>query len=259
MRKDTQHLIPRTPGSTRLCEDIARRAEGVCLFGFSRGKDSIAAWLQLRRFFHTIIPFHIATVPHLSFIDRALAYYEKEFQTKIHRVVSGDSRWLMANLVFQPGGDDQAIDKISLGRYNNNDVADVMREIYTAKHGGPMPDKGWVAYGMAASDSMFRRLRMTEKGTRTLRKDAGYRESTRVFFPCYDWSRDQIMKAVEVSGLRLPDDYHLSNRTLAHIDHSQLPRLRALYPEDFQRVKAMFPFIEAHIARNEFRKRKQHQ
>lgn len=233
--------------------------DGTCLFGFSRGKDTIAAFLWLRKFFHNIIPFHIASIPHLSFIDRSLAYYENELGIKIHRLVSGDTRFQAFNLVMQRLEDEEPLKKANpmytlrtAKRYDNNDLSDVMRELYKKEHGKPMPDGGWVGFGISAYDSMFRRLRMTKKGG-GLKEDAGYRESTKTFFPCYDWHPKDVMRTIEAVGLRLPDDYLLSNRTLAHIDHSQLPRLKKLFPQDFERVKAFFPFIEAYMARNEFR------
>lgn len=264
MRTDTQHLIKGTPGSIALCERMTKRTNGTIIFGFSRGKDAVCAWLWLRRFFHTIIPFHIATIPHLSFVDRSLAYYEDVFQTKIIRFVSGDSRWLMHNLLFQPGGDEKRILEVNRAvyrptdtkRYDNNDLTNVVRGMYETEHGKTMPDGGWVAFGISAYDSLFRRLRMTEKGG-GLKKDAGIRESTKVFFPCYDWHTTDVVRAIELSGIRLPDDYTMSNRTVATIDCGNLARMKRTHYKDFLRVRSFFPFIEAHIARNEFRKMRQ--
>lgn len=256
MRTDTQHLIRGTLGSTRVCEMIAKMSNGTCLLGFSRGKDSICAWIWLRRFFHTIVPFHCASIPHLSFVDRSLAYYEREFGTKIERCLSGDMAWMMYQLVLQPGGDEQTFIKMekehpgAWSKYGNNEVATMVKQ----KLG--LPPETYTAYGISMYDSVFRRLRMTKKGGGK-KEDAGYRHSTFSFFPCHDWHPKDVYRAIELCGLRLPDDYLLANRTIANtLDVKHLDRLRRLFPKDFQRVKAMFPFIEAHIARNEFRKRR---
>ena len=72
-----------TEASRRLCEEISSMTGGRCLLGFSRGKDSIAAWLYLRGFFSEVIPFHCSSIPHLSFVDESLDYYEDVFKTKI--------------------------------------------------------------------------------------------------------------------------------------------------------------------------------
>ena len=59
-----------------LCKEIANKSKGVCFLGFSHGKDSVLAFLQLSRYFKRIIPFHCASVPHLKFVDAILDYYE---------------------------------------------------------------------------------------------------------------------------------------------------------------------------------------
>jgi hypothetical protein len=254
MRKDTHLLIRGTPGSIRVCQRIAEKSKGVCLLGFSRGKDSICAWLWLRRFFHTIIPFHCASIPHLSFVDQSLAYYEKEFETKIERCMSGDIYYLMLQLVMQPASDEQRFDAMKKecpgrwSKYGNNEVATVIKQ----KHN--LPPETYTAYGISMWDSLFRRLRMTEKGG-GVKEDAGYRDSTFSFFPCFDWRTNDVIRAVELAGLRLPDDYQLANRTIANgLDAKHLVRMKRLYPKDHERVKALFPFIEAGVARTEFRK-----
>jgi hypothetical protein len=55
------------------------------LLSFSRGKDSLAAWLHLREHFR-IIPYHLEWIPGLSFVESSLAYYEDVFQTHIIRL-----------------------------------------------------------------------------------------------------------------------------------------------------------------------------
>ena len=76
-----------TPATDALCKQIAKKSKGVCFLGFSRGKDSVCAWLQLRRFFDRIIPFHCATLPGLEFAEKALRYYEDEFERHILRMM----------------------------------------------------------------------------------------------------------------------------------------------------------------------------
>lgn len=256
IRKDTQHLIKGTVASAELCTRIAKISKGVCLFGFSRGKDSVGAWLWLRKFFDRVIPFHCASIPHVSFVDRSLAYYEKAFETKIERCMSGDVLYMMQQLVLQPGGDEAELKASAKRRpgmwskYGNNEVSAVIKEKYS------LPQETYTAYGISMWDSVFRRLRMTKKGG-GVREDAGYRESTKTFFPCFDWHTKDIIRAIELSGLRLPDDYLLANRTIANaLDVKHLVRLKQQFPEDYKRVETVFPFVGAHIARNEFRKMK---
>ena len=54
------------------------------LLSFS-GKDSLAAWLFLVERGFDVIPYFCYVVPHLSYDDEVLDYYEKFFKTKIYR------------------------------------------------------------------------------------------------------------------------------------------------------------------------------
>ena len=78
-------FIKGNPDSDALCREIAKASGGVCLLSFSRGKDALAAWLNLSRFFRRIIPFTCAGIPHVGFADEYLAYCERIFGTHIIR------------------------------------------------------------------------------------------------------------------------------------------------------------------------------
>ena len=91
---------------------------GTCFLGFSRGKDSIAAWLQLRKFFTRIIPFHCASVPHLGFVDASLDYYERVFQTKILRYMDGACLEALGTLYWQPPDSEPDIDGMDLWKFD---------------------------------------------------------------------------------------------------------------------------------------------
>lgn len=61
--------------SAELCERMAQECD-TAIIAFSTGKDSIAAWLQMRRYFKRIVPYYCYSVPNLGFVERSLAYYE---------------------------------------------------------------------------------------------------------------------------------------------------------------------------------------
>src|SRR3990167_4062289 len=103
-----------TPESRRLCETISAETDGVCILGFSRGKDSVDAWLHLRRFFKRVIPFHCASVPHLRWVDDSLAYYENYFRTPIYRYMHERAVHAIGVLVWQPPGMEEEIDAMEL-------------------------------------------------------------------------------------------------------------------------------------------------
>lgn len=230
-----------TDESRRLCERIAAETGGVCLLGFSRGKDSIAAWLHLRRYFKTIVPFHVSSIPGLGFVDRSLDYYENFFQTKIHRIASGEVLGFIGAMLFQPPGCDEEIADLDPWPYDNADVVRYLRVKLK------MPG-AWCAWGINASDSLDRRVYVTQYKGRLPRK--------RSFYPNWDWKRDRIMAWIKAAGVKLPGDYLLSNRTVASVPLWRcLYRMERVFPEDFRRVEAVFPLIRAELAKNIFRKR----
>ncbi|GEM_PF-904158 len=234
-----KELVPGQYTSEELCQEIAERSGGVCLLGFSRGKDSIVAWLKLRQFFKRVIPFHAASVLGLGFVERSLAYYERVFDTPIERCVSGELTESLFCLDYQPIEDADTIEKMNLWQYNNNDIADRVRE----KHGVP---GAWVAYGINMTDSLDRRIYIKNRG--------GINEEHLSFYPCFDYKRERIMSELLASGIKLPEDYLLACRSFAGLPTVRhLERMERIFPEDFAIVEAHYPFIRAQMARAAFR------
>lgn len=233
-------MIVGTAASRRACMEAARHSGDTIILAFSRGKDSVAAWLWLAEFFPRVVPFHLAAVPGLGFVERSLSHYETFFGRKIDRYVSSELVAGLSQLIYQPPHAEDWIDAIGFEPHTiDSVVADVRR-----RHGCP---RAWVAYGISRSDSIVRR---------SARKyDGGYSLPRRTLYPCFDWPKAQVLAAVEAGGCGLPEDYLMSNRTLSAAVPAErhLPRMRELFPEDYERVKFFYPLIEARLARNEFR------
>lgn len=223
-----------------LCEEISKRSNGTLLLGFSRGKDSIAAWLQCLPFFKRIIPFHLCSVPGVKFVDESLAYYEDFFKTKILRFVSHETVSALSSLVYQPIEDEDLIDSANLPEYGMHDIVNNLRIQYDAKH-------AFCAYGIGMNDSVQRRGWMMDM--------KGKNERHKSLYPCWDWKCHEIIDIIREHGVKLPNDYLLSNRTMAGIPSERhLLRMEKMMPDEMARIELMFPLIKARLARNEFRK-----
>jgi hypothetical protein len=228
-----------TEASRRLCQEVSRLSGGVCFLGFSRGKDSIVSWLFLKRYFSRVIPFHCSSVPGLEFVEKSLEYYEKHFSCDVERILSGDVSAAIANLVYQPPSDEREIDSLGFWQYDNHTVVQLLREKYN------LPN-AWCAYGISMNDSIDRRIYVG--------KCMGRNDMNRTFYPCYDWSRKMVIDTIMEAGIRLPGDYKLASRSMASVPNFRhLYRMRTVFPKDFERVKLLFPFIEAMLAKMEFR------
>jgi hypothetical protein len=229
-----------TPASDALCRSVRERSGPAVLLGFSRGKDSVAAWLQLRRFFDVVVPFHCASVPHLSFVDASLSYYEAKLGAPIERFVDSTTLSALHSLTFQPPGAEREIEELEVWEYSKHDLAQLLRDRYA------VPD-AYCAYGISAADSIDRRVGVADCG--------GRHDSVRTFYPCFDWPKPMILSWIEHHGLRLADDYRLANRSLAGFPTVRhLEAMERLYPDDLARVEEMFPLCRAAIARNHFRR-----
>jgi hypothetical protein len=240
-----------TPDSRALCEEIAKRSDGVCILGFSRGKDSVCAWIWLRQFFHTIIPYHGCSCPNLTFVDESLDYYEHIFGTKIERFIDGEISRALGRQWYQPIEREDQIEALDRWLYTNNDIVDYLR----IKHSQP---QAYGAFALSLHDNMFRKMIIKRGSKHGEPAYAGaIRSKVRTFYPCFDWTTDQIISTIEDCGIALPDDYLISNRTIAGIPHNRnLDRFIKLYPDDFEKMQNLFPLIKAQWARNEFRKMK---
>lgn len=230
-----------TKASDFLCKEIAKKSKGVCFLGFSRGKDSLCSWLQLRRYFKTIIPFHCGDIPHLEYAEQALKYYEYEFDCHILRMQAPTYHADMYNMCYQLPWDEEFYDGWGINPKDSlSEVVEYLRYIYA------LPN-AWCAFGINASDSLQRRIQVMQRG--------GVSKKSKHFYPCFDWSHEQIIKTVEECGLKVAPDYQMSNRTIAGIPNVRwLEQMRKNYPNDFRKILKRYPLCWASVIRQEYRK-----
>ena len=235
-------FIRGNPDSDALCREIAERSNGVCLLSFSRGKDALAAWLNLSRFFDRIVPFTCAAIPHVPFADEYLRYVERIFGTHVIRLQDGGLYAAVEALQFQYPHDEAWIDEAQLPAYDAQDIASMIRN-----HLG-YPN-AWTAYGLNASDSIDRMI--------TVRQCRGRYYGTRSFYPNYDWTHAQIMDALAKSNIRLPNEYHIASRSFAGglMPHNLLA-VEKRAPDLLARLEHYYPLLRASLARSHWRNEK---
>jgi hypothetical protein len=226
-----------------LLEEIAGITGGRCLLAFSRGKDSIAAWLELREsgLFPEIVPFHLEGVPGLSFVEESLRYFENWFGSRIIRLPHVSFYRQLGNLVFQPPERIGVIRELGLTdctRFSYNDIRKWLAEDLG------WPEKtAWTATGVRAADSPRRRIHIV--------KSRGRNQSARQFYPVFDLNKAGVMAIIERHGIKLPVDYELFGRSFDGIDYRFVKPLREGLPKDYARVKFWFPLIDLEILSHE--------
>ena len=232
--------------SQQIREELAASGRPV-LLAFSRGKDSIAAWLAMREAGINVVPYHMHRLPDpdqpakglrgLAFIEENLSYFEDWFGTRILRVIHPAWYRQISNFVFQPPGRIAPIDALQLPVPTYEELVAIVREELG------LPPDTYACDGVRAADSPQRRVAMASHGP------INYNQHK--IHIVWDWRKKHIREAIAQSGIKLPVDYELWNRSFDGIDYRFLPGLRDRFPEDWQRLLFWFPMVDLFIFRHD--------
>lgn len=222
--------------SAELCEQMARECD-TAILAFSTGKDSIAAWLRMRKYFKRIIPYYCYVVPGLSFVEKSLSYYEDFFGTRIYRMPHRSLYRFLRCMVFQPPEHVTKIEALDLPgeEYDDGMLGDIIRDA------GGLPDGAYVGTGIRMADSPMRRIGIKTHGA--------INHNQKRFYPVYDWKKADLLAAFDESGVKLPIDYKLFGRTFDGLDYRFLGPIREHFPEDYERILAWYPLAELEFFR----------
>jgi len=229
--------------SDELCEKMAQECD-TCLLAFSLGKDSVASWLQCRKYFKHIIPFYKYNIPNLEFVEENLQYYEDFFGQHIYRMPHPNLYAMLYGGVAQTpttiqliDADREAFPKPS--DYTNEDVPDIIRVLKD------LPDYVYTAVGLRVSDSPMRRMNFKAHGAIIHNKQT--------FYPVYDWLKDRLLKEFDAAGIKLSSDYRLWNNSFDGISNKYISEIKKHYPRDFEKIKMFFPMVELDMMRRELK------
>lgn len=201
------------------------------IVGFSGGKDSICALDLCCRYFKTVHVYFMYLVPGLSFQEAQLRWYEQRYGLQIHRVPHPMlSTWLRWG-VFRK--ENFAIPEISFA-----DVTHYLRVHF---------DAYWFAGGERIADSIVRRAMM---------KRSGSIDTTRGrFYPLAHWKKSDVVNYIKQKRLKMAPEYPVLGYSFRSLDPQDMVKIRQFYPEDFERIKRLFPFVEAGCVKYEIEKR----
>jgi hypothetical protein len=233
--------LDHVPPSDQVCEEMRERSD-TCMLAFSAGKDAIAAWIQLRRFFPKIIPFFMYLIPDLGFVNDDLAYYEDFFGTRIIRVPHPSLYRMLNNLVFQPPERVSIIQAAGLANFDYQHVVKLLREdlqLSTAMYS---------ATGVRAADSPQRYMAVKRYGAINHRQKS--------FFPIWDWNKERMRRELLEAKVKLGIQYRWFGRSFDGIDWRFLSVLKTASPKDYATIKEWFPLVDVEILRREYAKEK---
>lgn len=221
----------------------------TCLIPVSRGKDSVACLLIVREYFKTVVPYYTVNIP-TKVIPRHeneyLTYLENKLDIKIRLFLNGDvGGSFIGGFVFQPWQDvDEIYGLEDMKYYKYFGPTKYIREELDCSD-------AWGCSGIKGCDNGLMRRMFTKRGI-------GIREEDTSFYPLWDWTHKQVFEFMQKQGVALPSDYLCYDKTIMGVPTApQLEWLKENMTDDFEKVKIVYPLIEAQLARNEFRK--QHQ
>lgn len=224
-------ITPSEQIRTRLAEE-----GNPVLLGFSRGKDSLAAWLAMREAGIEVIPYHLYLVPGLKFVDDSLKFYEDFFQTPIINLPHPSLyRWLNAFL-FQPPERLAIIEAAQFPEPTYEEIAGMLREDLG------LPEV-WNADGVRAADSPNRRMAMVTHGP--------LREHLRKVSIVWDWRIADVRGALAHHNVPLPPEYEWFGRSFDGLDYRFLAPIREHAPDDFRRILDWFPLADLEFFRRD--------
>lgn len=220
-----------------LCRYVRAQYGPVALLSFSLGKDSIAAWLQMREHFPRIVPYFLYMVPGLGFVERGLEYFESVFGCRIYRLPHPSLYRLLNNLVFQAPENCAIVERMRLRLFEYEEISGFVRR--DAKC-----ETAFAAQGVRSADSPMRMLAIKKHGP------INYRRQT--FYPVFDWHKADVISAIERAGVKLPYDYTMFGRTFDGLDYRFISVLKEHLPEDYERVLRFFPLAELELLRRQW-------
>lgn len=230
--------------SDELCDYVARAMGGMCFLGFSCGKDSIAAYLQLRRFFRTIVLVYFYYVPGLSFIEDSLRYYEDTFGQRIHRLPHESLGEAVTFGIYSYPQHHRLWFEAAVHRNMSMETGyDYLRRQYRSASFGASR-YALYAEGRRMADAFRRRLSIMKHGSIVAKQGR--------FYPVYDWSNARVVTEIRASGVKLPIDYRIFGRTFEGPRADQLDVIKKVFPDDYDRILEYFPLAEGDAARRRF-------
>lgn len=211
---------------------LAKQAkkDPALLISYSAGKDALAVLdLACRCGFTNIVGFYMYLVPGLTHIEEALKWAKRKYRIQIVQYPHINlPRNLRRGVYTNPS-------------YRYDDLEEfTLHELYQVI----MRDTGitTIATGMKKADSMSRRRNF---------KNLSQCEGGTVINPLENWNKFDVLAYIKMHKLPLPKS---SGRATTGVDLTarELLWVHDTYPEDFAKMRAVFPFIDVVVKRREW-------
>lgn len=195
------------------------------IVSFSTGKESCVVMDLCARFFDRIVPFFMYQCPGMSFQEKSLNWYEKKYGVEIIRIPSFNMSPMMRYGVFRSPDFDVPIISVT-------DIYDYIR----GKTG-----VYWVCGGERIADSTIRRAMIKSTGSIAVKSGK--------FYPVAYWKKRDILDYMRVKKLYLGEDSRVFGTSYHGWTAETLSTLKERWPDDFEKIKRLYPLVEAVVKR----------
>lgn len=196
----------------------------------SLGKDSLAAWCALEADGIEVVPVYFWSIPGLKLVEENIASIEDVFGVHINQAPHPRFFRMLRRMVLQPPERMAAILQAGIVELDYDDMWPDIKADLGLEH------DTWVCDGVRACDSIQRRASLTKHGV--------MKTTTRKASVIADWTKAEVMEALDRRGIGLPPDYEMFGRSFDGLDMRFMKPLRENRPEDFETVRKWFPLVE---------------
>lgn len=237
----TKHLRQSAPPDPlAVIRLAASRGVREVAVGVSCGLDSVATLDLCHRHFSRVAAYFMYIVPGLSFQEQYLGYLERRYKPLEiirlpHWMLSG---WFRSNLFRHPTKQANKTPRVRIG-----DV-----EAFVRRKTGVE----WFATGEKTSDSLERNAQIRPCG--------GINEQRRRVWPIAFWSQRDVAAYCERRGILRAPDYRVmpDGRSFGSLWVEQIAAIKRHFPDDYAKIREVFPLVDAQILRAEFLAQSKH-
>ncbi len=210
-----------------------RQKTDAVIVGVSRGKDSLALLDLCKKTFPRVEAYYMYLVRGMSFAESYLGYLERRYQIHIERRANWWLSFAFRKAVFRPLAD-TSVPKLTI------------RDIQAAET--QRTGIAWHVTGEKACDSLQRRGMLSACDGISERCARG----VKVAYPLWKWANRHVYAHLRKRQIPLPADYRVFGNSMdCSLADEMILALHKHFPEDYQRVRQVFPLVEAVVFRAE--------